>query len=541
MRCHVLDAQLQPVPIGVVGELCIGGVGLARGYLNRPELTAQRFIADPFRPGERLYRSGDLARYLADGTLECIGRIDDQVKLRGFRIELGEIEVALRACPGVTHSAVLLREDRPGLRQLVGYVVGDAVEPAALRDALGQRLPAHMLPTTILRLAAWPVLPNGKLDRKALPPPDLATPRADHEPAGSAIEAALLRIWSELLGVRAIGVHDDFFELGGHSLLAVRLLAEIEKTLGSVLRVATLFKAPTIRQLAAVIEPQGARPGSCLVALQPHGTRSPLFAVSGYGGGIAPFKPLARALGLDQPLCVLDIGVFGDETDDFTLEALARRMIADMRELQPAGPYHLVGYSLGGKIVYEMAQQLVRAGQALVLLALLDCSGPGYPRRASFGVRVWLHLRHGLALRPADAWRYLAERVWRLRKYVVRIRPKLFGGSAEALMTPAQAMQQSADAVARAWARYVPTFYPGAALLVRAEVRPSHLGVIDDDPELGWGPLVGGGVRLEGLACGHLQMLNPENAAALAAVLAKHLALREAPTPRRDEALGADA
>ena len=532
VRCHVLDGQLHPVPIGVVGELCIGGAGLARGYLNRAALTAERFIADPFQPGERLYRSGDLARYLPDGTLECIGRIDDQVKLRGFRIELGEIEVALHACPGVKHSAVLLREDRPGLQQLIGYVAGDSVEPASLRDVLGQRLPPHMLPSAILRLAAWPLLPNGKLDRKALPPPDLATPRADHEPAGSLIEEGLVRIWSELLGLKTIGVHDDFFELGGHSLLAIRLLAEIEKALGPVLRVSTLFQAPTIRKLAAVIQQQGAGPGSCVVAVQPHGTRPRVFAVAGYGGGIAPFKTLARELGMDQPLCVLDIGVFGDEKDDFTLEELARRMVADMREVQATGPYHLVGYSLGGKIVYEMAQQLSRAGQELALLAMLDCAGPGYPKRASFVVRACLHLRHGLALGPAQAWRYLAERVWNLRKYVVRIRPKLFDGDAEASMPPGQAMQQSADAVDRARARYVPTFYPGTVLLVRAEVRPSYLGVIDDDPEMGWGPLVGGGVRLESLGSGHVQMLNPESARALASLLAKHLAPREAPVAR---------
>ena len=308
-----------------------------------------------------------------------------------------------------------------------------------------------MLPSTLLRLAAWPLLSNGKLDRKALPPPDLATPRADYEPASSLIEEVLVRIWSELLGVKTIGVHDDFFELGGHSLLAIRLLAEIEKALGLVLRVFMLFQAPTIRKLAAVIQQQGVGPVSCIVAVQPHGTRPRLFA-AGYGGGIATFKALARELGMDQPLCVLDTGVFGDEKDDFTLEELARKMVADMRELQPTGPYHLVGYSLGGKIVYEMAQQLGRTGQELALLALLDCSGPGYPKRASFVVRVWLHLRHGLAMGPAQAWRYLAERVWNLRKYVVRIRPKLFG-EAEASMPPAKAMQQAADALDRAWAR----------------------------------------------------------------------------------------
>jgi acetoacetyl-CoA synthetase len=178
---------------------------------------------------------------------------------------------------------------------------------------------------------------------------------------------------------------------------------------------------------------------------------------------------------------------------------------------------------MGGKIVYEIAQQLSRAGHEVALLALLDCSRPGYPRRASFLVRTWLHLRHGLAMEPAQARRYLAERVWRLRKYLVSIRPKLFGGDAEGRLQPAKAMQESADAVARACARYVPTFYPGALVQIRAEVRPSYPGAIDDDPELGWGPLVGGGVRRESMQCSHREMLTPEFAPPLAAVLATHL------------------
>lgn len=523
-RCHILDPWLQPVPIGVVGELYIGGAGLARGYLNRPELTAEHFVADPFRPDDRLYRSGDLARYLPDGTIECLGRADDQIKLRGFRIEVGEIEAALRQCPGVQQSAVLLREDGIGPPQLVAYVGGrEAADPVALQERLAQRLPAHMLPSAIVPVPHWPLSSNGKLDRRALPLPERATPPGDHEPASTATELVLERLWCELLGLDAVGAGDDFFELGGHSLLAIRLLAEVEKAFGVALRVATVFQAPTLRQLAATIREQRSGPPTCVVPLQPHGTRPWLFAVSGYGGGIAPFKPLARELGADQPLCVLDTGVYDGSTDDFSLEDLARRMVADMRVLQPVGPYRLVGYSMGGKIVYEMAQQLVQAGQDVALLALLDCAGPNYPRRAWFGMRALLHLRHGVAQRPPDAWRYLSRRVWNLRKYVVDVRPKLFDGQAVAALSAARAMQESADAVERAWARYVPAHYPGGVLLVRAAVRPSYPGVVDDDPEMGWGPLVGGGIRLESLPCGHIQMLDRANARALAQVLEPHL------------------
>lgn len=523
-RCHVLDEHLQPVPIGVVGELCIGGAGLARGYLHRAELTAQRFIADPFRPGERLYRSGDLARYLADGNIEWMGRIDEQVKLRGLRIELGEIEAALRACDGVRDAAVLLREDRPGFPRLVGYAQSDTALPAALRDRLAERLPEHMLPSSIVVLPALPLLPSGKLDRRALPAPDAAVRRGDDAAPGSPLEVALAQIWCELLGLQRVGVDDDFFALGGHSLLAVRVLAEIERRIGPTLRVSNLFQARSIRRLAALLQSagDGAAATSCVVALQPLGSRPPLFAVSGYGGGVMPFMALASELGTDQPLSVLDTGVFDGASDDLTLEDVARRLVADMRRVQGSGPYRLVGYSLGGKVVYEMAQQLRRMDERVDLLVLLDCAGPGYPRRAAFPERALLHLRHSVALGPWAAARYLVKRMWNLRKYLATTQARLFD-SDSAGMAPAQSMQRSADAVDRAWRRYLPRFYAGEAVLVRAELRPSHVGLITEDPLMGWGPLVGAGVRLEGLHCGHRDMLNPEHAAALARVLARYL------------------
>ncbi|HJV61616.1 MAG TPA: amino acid adenylation domain-containing protein [Albitalea sp.] len=523
-RCHVLDAQMQPVPIGVVGELCIGGAGLARGYLHRPELTAGRFVADPFHAGERLYRSGDLARYLHDGTLEWIGRLDEQVKLRGLRIELGEIDAALQACPGVAHAAVLLREDRPGHPRLVAYVAGEGLVAALLRGHLAQRLPDYMLPSVIVVLPALPLLPSGKLDRQALPAPRADSADSKDDTPNSPLEAAMQSVWCDVLGVDRVGVDDDFFELGGHSLLAIRLLAEIERRLGPALRVSSLFQAPTVRRLAALIEtqPDAAIPSSCVVAMQARGDRPALFAVSGYGGGVTPFKALARELGDRQPLYVLDTGVFGSDDEGLTLEDVAHRMVVDMRRVQASGPYRLVGYSLGGKIVYEMAQQLHRAGERVALLALLDCAGPGYPRRAPFALRALLHLRHGLTLRPRAALGYFVERLLNLRKYALPAEAPLFEGES-AGMAPAQAMQQSADAIDRAWRRYVPRAYPDAALLVRAELRPSHVGLIADDPLMGWGPLVGGGLRLDSLHCGHREMLNPENAAGLARVLARHL------------------
>ena len=532
----MLDAHLEPVPLGIVGELYIGGPGLARGYLNRPDLTAERFVDDPMLAGERLYRTGDLVRYRPDGNLDCVGRADRQVKLRGFRIELGEIEAALAACAGVRQAVVQLGEDSSGTARLLAYVVcPDGVADASVLVAeLRQHLPDHMVPSAIVPLRALPLTPNGKLDHKALPQPGFGSGQAELPRQASAVSAAqtppsalehkLSAIWCDVFGVENIGMQDDFFELGGHSLLAIRLLTRIDQALGSRLNVSTLFQAPSIRQLAAVIEQQIDTPDSCVVSLQPLGAHKAVFAIAGYGGGVMPFRAVARELGMDRPLCVLDTGVFGLSGEDFTLEELARRMIVDMRQWKPEGPYHLAGYSLGGNIAFEMARQLDAAGVEVGLLALLDSGVRGFIKQAPFAVRVWLHVRHGLALGPAQAARYLGERVSRLRKYVMPKHEQIFAGTAEASTSPAIAMQRSANAVGRAWERYVPSPYAGSVLLIRAEVRASYPGLIDDDPEMGWGSLVGGGVRLESMHCAHLQILKPEHAATLASILVQHLA-----------------
>ncbi len=306
-RVFVLDRNRAPAPIGVPGELYIGGAGLAMGYLGRPELTAERFVADPFDPAgvERLYRTGDLCRWRPGGALEIFGRLDHQVKIRGFRIELGEIEAALSAHPRVADTVVIVREDATGERHLVAYLVSKdaALAPGAadLRSHLQTLLPEYMLPGVFVVLDALPLLPNGKIDRGALPPPEAGqrarAASAGHDPAAQgdasggivaprdALEAQLLRIWEDLLPARPIGVNDSFFESGGHSLLAARLIARIEKELGRRLRLVTLFGAPTIAQLAAVLRREDA-PHESSVAPDDPGDRPvvPLF----FGDPAAP-------------------------------------------------------------------------------------------------------------------------------------------------------------------------------------------------------------------------------------------------------------
>ncbi|HHJ52795.1 MAG TPA: non-ribosomal peptide synthetase, partial [Caldithrix abyssi] len=259
-QLYILDRHWRPVPIGVPGELCVGGVGLARGYLNRPDLTAEKFIPNPFSDrGERLYRTGDLVRYKPDGNIEFLGRIDYQVKVRGFRIELGEIEANLNEYPGVRDVAVLAREDQPGQKQLVAYLVADEENkpsPAELRDHLKERLPDYMIPAAYVFLDAMPLTPNGKVDRRRLPAPDMeaAVLRREYVAPRNETEEKLTAIVAQLLNLEKVGVYDNFFELGGHSLLATQFISRVKEEFEVELPLITLFEKPTIEQMALAVQ-----------------------------------------------------------------------------------------------------------------------------------------------------------------------------------------------------------------------------------------------------------------------------------------------
>jgi amino acid adenylation domain-containing protein/non-ribosomal peptide synthase protein (TIGR01720 family) len=365
-------------PAGVAGELWLGGEGLARGYLDRPDLTAERFVPAPVAdtPGARAYRTGDLARQRPDGRVEYLGRLDRQVKLRGFRIELGEIETALAALPAVRESAVVLREDRPGEKRLVAYVVAgqeEAVEPAALRRSLAERLPDYMVPAAFVILEALPLTPNGKVNRKALPAPEAAEGTALSASPRDPLEESLVKIWSELLGV-PVGIEDNFFELGGHSLLAIRLMAKIEGETGQRLPVSALFHGPTVAGLAKLLR-EGGTAGfpSCIVPIRAQGTKPPLFLVHGGSGQALRFQQLARLLDAERPIYgIQSEGLDGEEAPFTRIEDMAARYVQQIREVQPQGPYHVAGWSLGGLIAFEMARQLEAAGERPAYLGVLD-------------------------------------------------------------------------------------------------------------------------------------------------------------------------
>jgi thioesterase domain-containing protein/acyl carrier protein len=384
LQAYVLDERLQLAPLGVPGELYLAGEGLARGYLGRPDLTAERFVPHPFsaEPGARLYRTGDKARWRADGTLEYLGRLDFQVKVRGFRIELGEIETVLRAHPGVKDAVVVAREDVPGDKRLVAYVVAGASEldPAALREHVRQRLPEYMVPSAWVGLAALPLNANGKVDRKVLPAPRaLEAPATGHVAPRDPLELILARVFEQVLGVQPVGVRTSFFELGGHSLLAVRLMAAVREATGRRLPLAALFQAPTVEQLAVLLRRDESGTFSPLV---PFGTPSiggaaPFFCVHPIGGNVLCYAELARLLGTERPFYGLQArGVDGSGEPTGSVERMAAEYVQAIRQVQPSGPYLLGGWSLGGVIAYEMARQLRESGEPVAMVALMDSYVP---------------------------------------------------------------------------------------------------------------------------------------------------------------------
>ncbi|WP_062646072.1 non-ribosomal peptide synthetase [Streptomyces maremycinicus] len=371
-RLYVLDAARQPCPPGVQGELFLAGRQLADGYLGRAELTAARFVDDPFGPpGGRMYRTGDLARWSADGEVEYLGRTDHQVKLRGQRVELGEVEAALAARPGVDGSCAVVVEDR-----LVGYVTGDA-DAVAVRAALARELPEHLVPAVVVVLESFPLSPNGKLDRRELPAPVFSggAAGAGRLPA-SGYEEVLTRLFAEVLGVGQVGPDDAFFDLGGTSLLAVRLVARIREECAAELTIGSLFEAPTPAALAGRIEAAGPAARDALdvvLPLRARGARAPLFAIHPAGGLSWCYAGLAARLGPDQPVYGVQArGLSGEEPLPSTLLEEAADYAGRIREVRPHGPYRLLGWSVGGVLAHAVAVLLQESGAEVELLALLD-------------------------------------------------------------------------------------------------------------------------------------------------------------------------
>jgi amino acid adenylation domain-containing protein len=491
-QVYIVNEALQLQPVGVPGELLIGGDGVARGYLNRPELTAEKFIANPFGEG-RVYRTGDLAKWRPDGTLECLGRLDHQVKVRGFRIELGEIETALERHPAVQQAVVVLREE-----ELVAYVVPAAAAPSGpmLRESLRERLPEYMVPARYVVLAELPLTPNGKVDRKALPAPGQAT-----EPAAAGrrcegprteTERRLVAIWEEVMKRAPIGIHDHFFDLGGHSLLAVALFARIEAGFKIKLPLATLFQHQTIAQLALLLDQRGEPSAGwrSLVQIRKGNARPALFLVHGAGGNILIYRSLAQQLAEGVPVFGLQsLGLDGATTPLTSVEEMAAAYVEEVVRQQPAGPYFLAGYCMGGKIAYEMARLLAIQGRGVGWVALLDSynfeSAAPVGRFSYYRQLVGFHLRNLAALKPGEVGGYLGEKsrmlveVGQARALAMLGQVRRFLRSGRNGLPVEQFIQQFND---RAGEVYSPRPYGGRVIVFKPHRNYSFF----TDPHMGW-------------------------------------------------------
>ncbi|BAO88208.1 arthrofactin synthetase/syringopeptin synthetase C-like non-ribosomal peptide synthetase module [Caballeronia cordobensis] len=380
-RIYLLDAHGQPVPQGSTGEIYIGGAGVARGYLNRPDLTASRFLDDPFSavPGARMYRTGDLARHLPDGDIEFRGRNDQQVKIRGFRIECGEIEVCLAAHPLVREAAVIARDDGRGAQRLIAYVTASGAKRACagdLRAYLTARLPDYMVPAAFIQLETLPLTPNGKIDLRALPSPGLDAYACEtYETPRNATEAALAEVWATVLGVDRIGRHDHFFELGGHSLLAVQVV-HLARERGLVLDVQDVFAHPVLDALARRIE-TNAGETECKgpIPVRRAGSEAPIFFVPSGLGDYSYVFELARDIEIDAPVYALPWECI-DASSCASIEDMALRMVSMIKSVQPDGLYRIAGYSSGGILAYGIAQRLLDIGQSVSFVGLIDAVAP---------------------------------------------------------------------------------------------------------------------------------------------------------------------
>jgi amino acid adenylation domain-containing protein len=376
IKLYVLDRALQPVPIGVAGELYVGGAGLARGYFHRPDLTAERFLPNPFgAAGSRMYRTGDLVRYRPDGKVEFLGRADHQVKIRGFRIELGEIEAAVERHPAI-NQALVLATGEDGAKRLVAYYTLKADRPstAEMREFLKQSLPEHMVPSFFVALDAFPLTPNDKIDRAALPAPEAATLTDRFVAPRTPLEETLAAIWQQVLHVPRVGVDDNFFELGGHSLLVVQLMTRIEQALHVRIPVIELYKNPTVAALAThITTDQTTDPSaSPLVLLSARESGAPLVVIPGIVGVLHGYYDLAKSLGELRPIFGLHGSSTAEAEGTHTVESIARLYVSTLLELWDRGPFHLLGHSYGGIVAFEMVRQLEQQGHPPASLILVD-------------------------------------------------------------------------------------------------------------------------------------------------------------------------
>ena len=546
VNLYVLDETHRLVPPGVAGELYIGGDCLAREYLNLPELTAERFLPDPFvrDTAARMYKSGDLVLWRPDGSLEYLGRSDEQIKIRGFRVEPGEIEAALLQYAGIADAVVLKRADPSGTEQLLAYLVMDqvtALDEKALRAYLSTHLPKYMLPAFYTVMAEFPLTPSRKIDKNGLPDPDwthgIAADKVEF-PRNSA-EEKMLDIWQEALGRKGIGVTDNFFDIGGHSLLAARMMTENESQFKVPIPLVTLLEKPTIRELAETITSAGWKPSwKSVVGLKSGGSQPPLFLIHAVGGDILSYRRLVVYLqDSDRPIYGVRSQGLGGVVEPFRrVEDMAAFYLKEIREIQPNGPYYLGGYSFGGTVAYEMAQQLAAAGEKVAMLAMFDTvvvenmppeMRPGRVmlmldqlERFGFVTRKWFDLSWPKKLEYfTKIINYIKNRTKAFIKREKYINPQEQEDRDRWLRKP-PAFQKVELANAEALRAYIASPYPGKVTLFKARQREWSEIV---HPEPYWRKLTNGQLDVYDCDGNHSSILLEPNVASLAGELREAL------------------
>ncbi|MEM8953162.1 MAG: amino acid adenylation domain-containing protein [Verrucomicrobiota bacterium] len=530
---YILDKDQQPVPVGVPGELYTGGDGLALKYQNNARLTKDKFVSYPFDPSgqSRLYRTGDRCRFRADGNIDFLGRLDHQVKIRGFRVEPGEIESKLTEHPAVRQCKVLAQGQDAGSKILVAYAspsTEEKIDGKTLKSWLQSQLPDFMIPSVFVIIEELPVNANGKIDTHALPTHSVSSEATDqlHTAPETETENELVAIWEELLEQSPIGIDEDFFTLGGHSLVGMRLFARLQKTFGVSLPLATLFQAPTVRLLADAIDKASGSgtptsPSVTIATVQPEGSHTPLVGIHGGDGGVFFYRNLADRLPSDRPFYAFEDPALipSEPIPDESIEETAARYIPHLKEIQGEGPYLMTGYSFGGIVAYEMAQQLTAQGETVAFLGLFDTENPASDVR-----------QYALLERLSVNWQSQDEETGMLGKIgnlgkrvgsglVTRLRTEAAAAAARTL-TPAKTTSrlrqiQLRDARGKAMEAYTPAPYPGELTLFKAKGNAEN-DKFELAEDYGWRRVAKGGLRIVDVPGAHLTIFDDENIEAIA-------------------------
>ncbi|GAB3947705.1 amino acid adenylation domain-containing protein [Spirosoma harenae] len=529
-QVYILDEHLNLLPEGSVGEIYLAGDGVARGYLNRPELTSEKFVPNPFDPAKSrtMYRTGDLGKFMDDGEIHCLGRIDQQVKVRGYRIELGEIEHALVTQPGISEAVVLAREDRPGDQRLIAYLVAKPpLSESAFnnqirvwRSKLQDSLPSYMVPTDFVSLPQLPITPNGKIDKNALPKPAsvVAAEKKEQAEPATPTEKLISSIWKDALHLDTISIDTDFFELGGHSMIAVQVMTQLEKETGKRLPLSTLLTYPTVRKLAQLVQTdEKSTAWKSLVPIKPQGSKVPIYIIHGIGLNLLNFSSLISYMDAGQPIYGLQAkGLDGEDEPLDSMEEIAAFYITEVLQQNPTGPYAIAGYSFGGYVALEMARQLKAMGKEVKLLAMFDTNAQESDTNKSLGD--WLQRKilrqfpkliwftRSLIRQPITTLRYQQEYVARqvdrvLKATGVRKEP-------EPEVVVLDQLNKIIQKHEIAFEKYTMKPYDGIVDLFKAQVR---LYFVDDNKFLGWKKYAIKGVRVHNVPGDHEQMLLPPN------------------------------